>query len=144
MGTTLLLSSVENDPRAATQVPEELFRSTAPLLSQLACLAPAPHSASAASLLADGFLSRGAERWKAVMGPHLVNFIDRVFSVCELLSHDPLSSGSTSEAPERRKSAFSHTGEGQAICTRAGDEFCLRRCSHLAVLGVSSAPAHHK
>jgi hypothetical protein len=47
-------------------VPDELFRATAPLLFELACHAPAPHASAAASLLSEGFMSSGADRWVAL------------------------------------------------------------------------------
>jgi len=76
------------------KVPERLFRATAPLLAELAFMAPAVHSAAAASLLAEAFLGGGAERWKSATGNELGRLLERAFAVCERLGsahlcHEP-------------------------------------------------------
>ena len=52
----------------AVGMPSEVLAAVVPSLVTLACLAPAPHSASAASCLAAGMSGRSADAWRLHLG----------------------------------------------------------------------------
>eukprot|EP00873_Tetraselmis_striata_P022638 jgi/Tetstr1/442902/TSEL_030965.t1 len=100
------------------QVPEKLFRATAPLLFELACQAPAPYSSSAASLLSEGFMSFGADRWKGVIGSQLGSFVERILAVCELLSQEPSPAATASQRTGGEAAGSSERGTPARDATR--------------------------
>jgi len=100
------------------QVPEKLFRATAPLLFELACQAPAPYSSSAASLLSEGFMSFGADRWKGVIGSQLGSFVERILAVCELLSQEPSPAATASQRTGEEAASSSERGTPAREATR--------------------------
>ena len=97
----------------AAGMPPELLAAVVPSLVTLACSAPEPHSASAATCLAAGMMGRCADAWRV----HLGN-LQVLTQRCALISDLHLQC----ERHSIRFSICARRARGAASCIRCGDD----------------------